>query len=113
VSDPISDLESELRRFAPAVSPGDLAARMDHALHSTAPVPRPWADRCLLGALAMGLAASVVIVVLLGSDWSAGTQQPAPRSLADTPTVVQTRELLMQLALGKEAPTLPSASAPN
>ena len=113
MSDPISDLETELRRFAPAVPPGDLAARVDHALQSTAPVARPWTDRCLLGALAMGLAAAVVIVALLGSDWSAAARPPAPRSLANTPTVVQTRELLIQLALGQEAPTPPSASAPN
>ncbi len=111
MTDEFPDLENDLRRFTPAVPPGNLADSLARQLDA-AP-RRPWSDRCLTGAIALGLAASVVIVSLLGTDWIAANRQPPPRPHADSPSVVQTRDLLIQLALGSQLRPSPSATAPN
>ncbi len=109
MTDEVPDLEADLGRFTPAVPPGNLADRVARQL--SAP-PRVWADRCLLGAIAMGLAASLAIVTLLGMDWIQGRGQWPSSSYAQTPPVLQTREFLTQLALGKDLPWPPTATHP-
>jgi hypothetical protein len=111
MTDEFPDLEADLRRFTPAVPPGTLADRIARQLN--APPRHLWSDRCLTGAIALGLAASIVIVTLLGSDWIAGRSSLASTATVEAPMIDQTRELLTQLAMGYESPMWPSATAPN
>ena len=121
----LSSLEDELRRFAPAVEAGDLQARVARQIGDTtsrAATVRerspaaPWGDRCLAGAMGLGLAAAVVIATMLGLDlMEARTAGPSGGTYAEAPVVVQAREYLAQLALGGSAglPLRLPATAPN
>ena len=107
-----SGLEAELREFSPGVPAGNLPESVAAELDA-API-RPWADRCLMGAIGMGLAASIVVAVTLGSDLLAARHHDSPASAyAETTVIVQTREFLAQLALGSERDRAPPSTAPN
>lgn len=71
----LDDLEREIAALAPKAMP---PAILDRLAAEMATAPRtPWADRCLLGAIGSGLAASVVIVSMLFVQ-SATTTAPGP-----------------------------------
>ncbi|MCL2641698.1 MAG: hypothetical protein FWD53_12690 [Phycisphaerales bacterium] len=97
--DKFEHIERELRRFSP-ISPGvAVDVRIAGSLQSSgiqAPPPCRLnrGDRFLLGTLSTAAAALVVIVTLLGSDYFASR----PVSPELSPTLAQTRHLLLQLA---------------
>ena len=107
-----SGLEADLRQFSPGVSAENLPERIAVKL-DTAPI-RPWADRCLMGAIGMGLAASIVVAVTLGSDLLAARHhEPAANVDAQTTIITQTREYLAQLALAADRASALPSTAPH
>lgn len=103
--------EKELRQFRPRMTPPDVRERLGDALREPrkAELPSPWADRCLISALTMGMAAALAIAALLTLDTR---QPPVTGAAAEVATVQrQTQEYVALLADGREA--LPSRSGPH
>jgi hypothetical protein len=78
----LDDLEQEIASLHPRAVPAEILDRLSAEMGAR---PRtPWADRCLLGAIGAGLAASVVIVSMLVVQ-SATTTAPAPAATGGSP----------------------------
>ena len=76
--DDFDDLEREIASLRPKAIPPAILDRL--TTHMATPPRTPWADRCLLGAIGAGLAASVVIASMLWVQ-SATTPPPAPSAV--------------------------------
>jgi hypothetical protein len=78
MSDPINQVEAELSGMQPFPMPGDLADRIESNLQESTDRISRWPDRFLLGAMASGVLAACVLVVVLLVDFSGPDRSAAP-----------------------------------
>src|SRR4051812_46061715 len=76
MSDGIERFEAELASMRPRAASNELIDAIGERID--AGEARPWADRCLLSAIGAGLAASVVIAVMLVGEGSRTTAHGPP-----------------------------------
>src|SRR5438477_9050925 len=101
MNDPSADfapLEAELRQFTPNIPPGDLRIRIATALEGPPAQTTKLADRCLLSAMSLGLAAAIAIITMLGTDLLTTRETLPATPYAQSPVALQTRQFLAQLA---------------
>ena len=102
--------EDELRRFEPRAAAPAIRDQIGSALRGPweRVPPSRWADRCLISAFSMGVAAALMIGTFLLLD-ARRPDAPGPVDTAAMAQQVQTQEYLAQLAGGRDV--LPSPAS--